>query len=232
MPTRQLDPARLEGDALARWYRRSPQEIEKEQDLRATQRRDAFFGPPQGRDAEPEAEASAERFGASPGVAFVDRRGAGPDDGGLFIEVGNPENRKVRRQHEQEKGPWPRTEDGRPYDVSHIRAVADGGDTTLDNIEPMHPDKHKAKHRDDDDASRWGKRSSIARTFGGKVEPPAHAPKRSGGPKLNGLGLLGLLPNITGILSGRIRTDTPVHFWNDMLGYSSEDDLPPRKLIL
>jgi hypothetical protein len=29
---------------------------------------------------------------------------------------------------------------------------------------------------------------------------------------------------LTGLLSGRIRTDTPVHTWYDMAGYPAPDD--------
>ncbi|MDP3855206.1 HNH endonuclease signature motif containing protein [Phenylobacterium sp.] len=115
--------------------------------------------------------------------------------------------------------------------MSHIKAVADGGTNTLDNIEPMDPDEHIAKHRRDGDQRRFAMRAGIAPAFGGRVEPPAHAPRPTRGSTVRGLGLLGLIPNVTGILSGRIRTDTPVHFWNDLLGYSSEDDLPPKDLI-
>lgn len=110
-----------------------------------------------------------------------------------------------------------------------MRAIADGGTNTLDNIKPMDPAEHRASHKEDN--SRWGKRAGIARAFGGKVEPPLHAPRRTGGPSVKGFGILGLVPNITGILSGRLRTDTPVHLWNDMLGYPSEDDTPPGELI-
>lgn len=45
MPDRQVDPARLEGHALARWYRRSPQEIEQERLGARNQAYDAFFTP-------------------------------------------------------------------------------------------------------------------------------------------------------------------------------------------
>jgi hypothetical protein len=89
----------------------------------------------------------------------------------------------------------------------------------------MDPDEHIAKHKRDGDARRFGKRPAIARALGGRVEPPAH------GPKVRGFGLWGALPNALGILNGRIRTDTPVHTWNDLLGYSSEDDLPREDLI-
>ena len=42
MPARQVDPARLEGGALARWYRRSPQEIEQEREMASRRAYDAF----------------------------------------------------------------------------------------------------------------------------------------------------------------------------------------------
>jgi hypothetical protein len=111
-----------------------------------------------------------------------------------------------------------KTEDGRNYHVAHKRAIADGGTNTLDNIEPMHPDEHLAQHLNNGDASRWGLRSSIARAFGGTVEPPT--PGRGTG----GLGLFSFVPWITGLLSGNIRTDTPVHTWYDMAGYPAPDD--------
>jgi hypothetical protein len=40
----QIDPARLEGDALTSWYLRSPAEIEQEKRQRAEQAYNAFFG--------------------------------------------------------------------------------------------------------------------------------------------------------------------------------------------
>ena len=45
MPDRQVDLSRLEGNALARWYRRSPQEIEQERLGARNQAYDAFFTP-------------------------------------------------------------------------------------------------------------------------------------------------------------------------------------------
>jgi hypothetical protein len=39
-----IDPARLEGDALTRWYLRSPADIEEEKRQRAEQAYNAFFG--------------------------------------------------------------------------------------------------------------------------------------------------------------------------------------------
>jgi hypothetical protein len=116
-------------------------------------------------------------------------------------------------------GYWPKTDDGRDFHVSHKKAIADGGTNTLDNIEPMHPDEHIAKHVRDDDYGRWGRRSSIARAFGGKVEPPRY------GSTVRGFGPLGALSNLTGILSGRIRTDSLPNFTTDMLGLPSMDEL-------
>lgn len=40
----QVDPARLTGDALRRWYLRSPADIEREQQTAAARRHDEFFG--------------------------------------------------------------------------------------------------------------------------------------------------------------------------------------------
>jgi hypothetical protein len=96
---------------------------------------------------------------------------AAPEDADLLY-VGNPHNRRLRRQHVKANGPWPTTDDGRNYDVAHKRAIADGGTNTLDNIEPMHPDEHAAQHLNNGDSARWGKRASIAQAFGGTVEPP------------------------------------------------------------
>ena len=43
MPRQQVDPARLEGDALRRWYLRSPEEIEEQRRLAAAERYAEFF---------------------------------------------------------------------------------------------------------------------------------------------------------------------------------------------
>jgi hypothetical protein len=40
----QIDPARLEGEALWRWYQRSPAEVEEERQAKAAQVYDSFFG--------------------------------------------------------------------------------------------------------------------------------------------------------------------------------------------
>ena len=142
---------------------------------------------------------------------------------GEFQDVENPHNRKLIGEWERANNrSWPRTADGRAFDVAHTRAIADGGANTLDNIRPINPPEHKESHRQD--ASRWGKRASIARAFGGRVEPPLHAPWRLPKMRLNGFGLLGPISNLTGILSGRIRRDSFSHFANDMMGFTSPDD--------
>jgi hypothetical protein len=181
--------------------------------------------------------------------------------------------------------------------VSHKRATADGGQHNLDNIEPIHPDEHRPMHAREGDSSRWAKRSSIARAFGGRVEPykpappkppsatssteshstgatpritmptapasPAPGPVRrpaaaqsetqppqgrstpSGPagaavtpkPKAplvrggRGGGILagaGLVPLLSGLMSGRIRTDTPWHTMYDMAGFPAPDDYGPE----
>jgi outer membrane biosynthesis protein TonB len=62
--------------------------------------------------------------------------------------------------------------------------------------------------------------------------PPAatkpKTPPLRGGPGLRGFGFLPLLTGVTGVLSGRIRTDTPMHFWSDMAGVPSPDDYAPK----
>jgi hypothetical protein len=128
-------------------------------------------------------------------------------------EIGNPENPRLRREWERAHGKtWPRTPEGRPYDVAHIKAIADGGTNTLDNIGPMDPAEHRASHVDDQ--ARWGRRAGTAKAFGGTVEPPLHARRPSLRPRANGFAWE-LIPNLFGVLSGRIRSDTPMHFWYD-----------------
>jgi hypothetical protein len=84
----------------------------------------------------------------------------------------------------------------------------------VDNIRPQHPDEHRADHMAKGDFARWGAR-------GGR--PKAPAPSK-GGPAVKGFGVLGIIPNITGILSGRIRTDTFDNFTSDMMGLPSQED--------
>jgi len=255
----QVDPARLQGEALRRWYLRTPDEIEAERRAAADRRHKEFF-----RQSQVEQDFAPAEMRPQPAIASDDdvlwmsngrggyrairgeSRGswsdieeapAWPDslpanpaahEAAEFINVGNPENKRLKQEYIKKYGYWSKTADGRDYDVSHILAIGDGGTNTLDNIEPMDPNEHRAKHQRDGDPQRYGKRPGIARAFGGKVEPPAHAPKPGRGPTVRGVGLLDMIPNITGILSGRIRTDSFDNFTSDMLGYPSQEDIRRR----
>lgn len=70
-------------------------------------------------------------------------------------------------------------------------------------------------HAREGDSARWGRRAAIARAFSGKVEPP------SGALTVRGMGWINTLASLTGLASGRTRTDSFSHFTTDMLG------LPP-----
>jgi hypothetical protein len=250
------DPTNLEGPELDRWYRRSPQEIERERQMAAARQAANFFGRPlYGRaplglspnngaaEDDPSRQSddtlwitngsggyrpvrsgnlnSAATLQAPPlPPAGLPEIPAAPEEADL-IDIGNPHNPRLRREWEKANGqPWPKTDDGRNYHVAHKRAIADGGTNTLDNIEPMHPDEHIAQHINNGDSGRWGARASIARTFGGTVEPPRPVSGRI----VRGFGLLSMLPWITGFLSGNIRTDTRMHTLYDMAGYPAPDD--------
>ena len=41
MPDSSIDPASLQGDALTRWYQRSPEEVEQERQTAEARRRDS-----------------------------------------------------------------------------------------------------------------------------------------------------------------------------------------------
>jgi len=56
----QIDPARLEGDALTRWYLRSPDDIERERQEAAAQRYQNFFRGNAGVDPDAGFEAGLE----------------------------------------------------------------------------------------------------------------------------------------------------------------------------
>lgn len=255
-----VDPSNLEGDELDRWYRRSPLDIERERQAAADERYRVFFAP-QSQANEPVDTSSSSSpdsddvFWVANGSGgyrairpntpdYVTALGPPPathsdlpsnpaaPEAAMVVDVGNPHNPRLRREWIAANGrPWPKTADGRNFDVAHRRAIADGGTNTLDNIEPMHPDDHRALHISNGDAARWARRASIARAFGGRVEPPTPSPRVAGPamPRLrvNGLGLLSLLPDLLGMLNGRIRTDSPIHALSDMGGFPAPDDPPP-----
>jgi hypothetical protein len=144
--------------------------------------------------------------------ANLDRNPWTPNTPLELTPLGNPANPRLRREWERQNGrPWPRDPNtGRNYDVAHKKALADGGTNTVDNIHPMHPDAHVAEHMANGDYSRWALRPGIARAFGGTVA--------------RSLDFLAIVPIITGVMSGRIRTDTTEHFLNDIAGVPSSDD--------
>ena len=61
----QIDPARLEGDALTRWYLRSPADIEAEKRQAANAAYDAFFSRPEDPQSDGGAEAASMPAAAS-----------------------------------------------------------------------------------------------------------------------------------------------------------------------
>lgn len=145
------------------------------------------------------------------GNAFLDYGLTGPADAAQIIDVGNPANRRLRREWERAHNrPWPKDPiTGRNYDVAHIRALADGGENTLENIRPMHPAEHLAEHLGAGDFARWARRPGIARAFGGVV---------------GAFPILELGSLMLGALSGRIRTNSVDNMLHDMLGEPSLED--------
>ncbi len=58
MANRQLDPTHLQGEALQHWFRRSPEDVDRERQAEAAKRYRAFFG--HGRHADPDPGISLE----------------------------------------------------------------------------------------------------------------------------------------------------------------------------
>lgn len=236
MARRPIDPARLSGETLTRWYRRTPAELEQGRDEAEAQGWLNYqIGSHRQFDSTQYSKSSnaplEDGLYIATGVGGWRRIGVGlvgyQHDGGpsfhpaeqeqaKLLLVGNPANPGLIRQWERREGqPWPRDPlTGRRYDVGHTKALADGGTNTLENIEPIHPDAHRAQHKANGDYSRWAKRAAIARAFGGRVA--------------RGLGVIGVLPTITGVLSDRIRTDSWDNFTSDVMGWPSEEDLLQR----
>lgn len=198
MPRRTVDPGALSGEALERWYRRSPLDMERERRANEAEAWDEFTTKTR-RDLQAQAEAAGSEdlwiaSGAGGWRPVHARRDLTRDDIDQEMlaadasemqdydafDIGNPANPRLRREYIREKGFWPYTKDGRPYDVGHIKAIADGGTNTLDNIQPIHPEEHRAAHMRDGDFARWSRRAGIARAFGGRVA--------------RGLGILSFVP--------------------------------------
>jgi cytochrome c553 len=76
----QIDPARLRGDALTRWYRRSPSDIEQERQAAETQRYNAFVGQlrPTSQDALPDwgPATSGDHNEAGPNTSWSSQTGS------------------------------------------------------------------------------------------------------------------------------------------------------------
>jgi hypothetical protein len=140
----------------------------------------------------------------------LDRSLAGPLDYLSPTEIDWKLEKKRRQWEEKEGRPWPRTADGQRYHGHHPTPKAYGGSDGLENFEPMHPLEHQRHHMENGDFRTWG--------------GWARGKKPGVGPRLNGLGILGIIPNITGVLSGRIRTDTQDNFWSDLMGLPSQED--------
>lgn len=146
-----------------------------------------------------------------PAEAFLDRGNWDPRLPLTLTEIKRAENARLIREWERANNqPWPREADGRRYDVAHIKALADGGTDTLDNIRPLPRSEHIAGHVADGDFQRFARRRWIAQAFGGRV--------------VRGLGILSILPNLVGLLSGRIRQDTPLNALSDLVGVPSPAD--------
>jgi len=78
----QIDPARLDGDALRQWYLRSPADIEEERRQAASRAHDAFFSQaddPQSAGRPEAASTPAAPAGASPSDAAFTSRQIGPN---------------------------------------------------------------------------------------------------------------------------------------------------------
>lgn len=76
MPSGPIDPARLQGDDLTRWYLRTPAELEQERQAAAAKRYDDFFFGGANGDEDPVrclVEAAAHRRPATPSSIVRER---------------------------------------------------------------------------------------------------------------------------------------------------------------
>lgn len=141
-----IDPARLSGEALTRWYLRTPAEVEAKRDQAEAQRWQDYHRETQRQQSGAEQSTRIRTSAASDDDLYV-ATGSGEwrrlrsgalmprDDArpsfhpaapeyGALITVGNPANPGHIKAWEKREGrAWPRDPStGRPYDVGHIKA--------------------------------------------------------------------------------------------------------------
>ena len=86
------------------------------------------------------------------------------DKSGDAVEAANKQKRvsskTLRNKWENSTGEkWPKDpKTGKNMDVSHKKALADGGTNDISNIEPKPRDEHIKQHKDAGDFERWGSR--------------------------------------------------------------------------
>ncbi len=195
MNYRIVDPAKLEGDHLRKWFEESSEDIEYRRRYFDNLQYLEYFYP-----------RTTENY-------FVDTESNVATGGASYGPVSWKLERDRKAWERREGTNWPRTDAGKNYHMHHEDPRADGGSDDWDNKGPMHPDDHRKHHMEKGDFRRWG----------------AWSGRGKGGPVVRGFGLLGIIPNITGVFSDRIRTDSVDNFVSDMLGQPSQEDM--RKSI-
>jgi hypothetical protein len=81
--------------------------------------------------------------------------------GGALPRVPREKASVTRTRWEKETGrKWPLDPRlGRNQDISHKKALADGGDNSVSNVEPKPHDEHMSEHMEAGDFRRWGARA-------------------------------------------------------------------------
>lgn len=81
--------------------------------------------------------------------------------GGIkVVRIARESSAKIRRNWEAATGKvWPKDpKTGRNQDVSHKQPLADGGDNSVENVEPLPHEEHVRQHQEWGDFVRWGGR--------------------------------------------------------------------------